>query len=289
VPVDIPGGRAHHGRVDIDLRDGFESGVIVEIAGAALQAVLMPFGVKPRPVVAAGPGRTRPVVLIHGYGSNRSCLLPLEACLRAVGFDRVYPFNFASGSAVEQSASALAGFVDEVRTGCRVESGTVDLVAYSLGGLVARVYLQELDGHRRVDQCITLATPHHGTYSSYWAPTAIGRQLRPESDFLQKLAAPGRRAAGVRYLSLWAEQDLVVLPREHAVYEQGDDACIRGVGHMGILVHPATLRLVAERLRAGQDIPATRLARVAWLSRSVLAKATALIGRIRTVRAAGRG
>lgn len=279
--VDIPGGRAHHGRVDIDLRDGFEPGVIVEIAGAALQAVLMPFGIKPRPVRAAGPGRTRPVVLIHGYGSNRSCLLPLEAYLRAVGFDRVYPFNFTSGAGVEQSASALAAFVDEVRDGCRVGRGTVDLVAYSLGGLVARFYLQELGGHRRVDQCITLATPHHGTYSSYWAPTAVGRQLRPDSGFLGRLAAPGRRAAGVRYLSLWAEQDLVILPREHAVYEQGDDACIRGVGHMGILVHPATLRLVTERLRAGQDIPATRLARIAWLSRSVLSKAGGVVSRFR--------
>jgi hypothetical protein len=48
-----------------------------------------------------------------------------------------------------------------------------------LGGLVARVYLQQLGGARRVDHCITLATPHQGTYNSYWVASRVGRDLRP--------------------------------------------------------------------------------------------------------------
>lgn len=39
----------------------------------------------------------------------------------------------------------------------------VAFVAHSLGGLIARSYLQELLGYRRTTVLITLATPHHGT------------------------------------------------------------------------------------------------------------------------------
>lgn len=249
-----------------------DQGVLLELAATALQALMLPFGVKPRPVAAAGPGRTRPVVLIHGYGSNRSCFLPLEVYLRAIGFDRVFPFTYKTPADIGDLTRALGAFIQDVKASCRSGRQTVDLIAYSLGGLIARTYLQEHGGAREVDQCITLATPHLGTYSSYWAPTDIGKAMRPESEFIEDLNDPSKRAPGVRYLSLWAERDLMVLPRENAIYEEGDDQRIDGVGHMGILVHPAALRQIAERLRAGQDIPASRIERVSLFARGILGR-----------------
>jgi len=194
------------------LREHLSTGVLFEITSVALHGVLYPFGLKPRAVKSAGPGRTRPVILIHGYGHNRSCFLPLELYLRAVGFDRIFPFTYSSPDNIEQVAGALKDFIEQVRSSCASGRHTVDLVAHSLGGLAARVYLQDLGGARHVDQCLTLATPHYGTYSSYWTPTAIGRQMRPESEFMARLNHPDHRAGGVRYYSLWAEQDLWFCP-----------------------------------------------------------------------------
>lgn len=39
----------------------------------------------------------------------------------------------------------------------------VDIVAHSMGGLVARIYLQELGGDRRVDRIVMMGTPHRGS------------------------------------------------------------------------------------------------------------------------------
>ncbi len=260
-----------------DVKEKIDPVFLYEITSVAIQGLLYPFGAKDRELESVGPGRSRPVILIHGYGANRGCLYPLRWYLRARGFDRVFGFNFGSAQSIEEIAELLGKFVEEIRKCCDVGKQTVDLVAHSLGGLVARVYLQELGGARRVDRCITLATPHYGTYSSYWTPTALGRQMRPESDFMARLNRPDKRAPGVRFTSLWADRDLMVLPRENAIYREGEDIPINGIGHAGLLLHPQTLRHVLERLRSGQDIPSTRIERTAQLAIGVLSKTRSLL------------
>jgi len=245
---------------------------LYEITSVALQGLLYPFGVKEPELEAVGPGRARPVILIHGWGANRSCLYPLRWYLRSKGFDRIFGFNFGSAQSIEEIAGQLKGFVEEIRKCCDSGRQTVDLVAHSLGGLAARVYLQELGGARHVDRCITIATPHYGTYSSYWTPTALGRQMRPESEFMARLNKPENRAPGVRFTSLWAGLDLMVLPRENAIYKEGEDILIGRIGHAGILLHHQTLHQVSERLRAGQDMPATGLERAAQLAKGIFSK-----------------
>jgi hypothetical protein len=96
--------------------------------------------------------------------------------------------------------------------------------------------------------------------------------MRPESEFMARLNNPEMRAPGVRFTSLWADLDLMVLPRENAIYKEGEDIPIHGIGHAGILLHHKTMRQVSERLRAGQDIPATGLERFSQLAKGVVAK-----------------
>lgn len=243
-----------------------ESAAGLEVAASLLQLLLLPAGLVRRRVPDRARGRSRPVVLVHGYGAGPAALLPVELALHYVGFDRVFPFSYSTANQddIETLAGSLGRHVSQVARCC--DGQTVDLVCHSLGGMIARYYLQQLGGHRLVDQCITLATPHLGTYSSYWAPTAVGRQLRPGSDFLVRLNDPARRAPGVRYHSLGGELDLLVLPRENALYPQGSTVLLAGVGHNGILLHPQALRKVIERLRAGQDMPSSRLERLVQLA-----------------------
>jgi triacylglycerol esterase/lipase EstA (alpha/beta hydrolase family) len=261
-----------------DAGSAFQKEILIELGSTALQGVLFPFGIKARQVKPLGPGKTRPVVLIHGYGGNRSCLLPLEGVLRTAGFDRVFPFSYPGDeSSIDDLAGALKAYIGEVRAACGAENQSLDLVAYSLGGLVARVFLQELGGAAWVDQCLTLGTPHYGTYSSFWAPTPIGRQMRPDSEFMARLNDPARRAPGVRYLSLWAERDLMVLPRENAVYREGDGQRINRVGHLGILTSPLAFGQVIRRLRSGQVLPVTPVQRLVRFGQKAYRVGSALV------------
>jgi triacylglycerol lipase len=203
--------------------------------------VLYPFGLRaPRRRTPRKPEQ-RTVVLVHGYLANRSTLLPLAGYLRWRGIKQVLSFNYRSSEGVERGAIALRDYLRR-----HVRGGRIDLVGHSLGGLVARVYLQELGGARRVDHCITLATPHQGTYNSYWVVSRVGRDLRPDSPLLARLAASRDRASGVRFLSIVAGSDNLVVPRIFSAHEEV--VRVPDVGHVGLLFDPGVLRLVAETL-----------------------------------------
>jgi pimeloyl-ACP methyl ester carboxylesterase len=202
---------------------------------------LFPFGL-------GAPRRTTPrdraqrtVVLIHGYLANRSTLLPLSGYLRWRGLRQVLSFNYPSSSGVERGAIALRDYLRR-----HVRGGRIDLVCHSLGGLVARVYLQQLGGARRVDRCITLGTPHHGTYNSYWVASRVGRELRPDSSLLGRIEASRQNADRVRFLSVVAGSDNLVVPRVFAAHEEV--VRIPELGHVGLLFSPRVLRLVADHL-----------------------------------------
>ncbi len=212
-----------------------------EALAFAAAAALFPFGIRrPRRRTPRQPDQ-RTVVLVHGYLANRSTLFPLAAYLRLRGMRQVLSFNYASSAGIERAALDLREYLRR-----HVRGGRIDLVCHSLGGLVARVYLQELGGSRRVDRCITLGTPHRGTYNSYWVWSRVGAELRPDSPLLSRLQASRSNASGVRFVSFVAGSDNLVVPRVFANHEH--EVHLPDLGHVSMLFSPRVLRLIADHL-----------------------------------------
>ncbi len=218
--------------------------VCCEVLAFAASCVLHPFGWVRRESASTERRRDqRTIVLLPGYLANRTCFLPLAGYLRARGAPAVLTYEYDSGQGVERAAIGLREFLKR-----HVRGGRVDLVGHSLGGLVARTYLQELGGARRVDRCVTLGTPHRGTYNAYWLTSRVARELRPDSRLLERLEASRAGAAGVRYTSIVAGSDNIVIPR---VFASGEDLVhVPHLGHMGLLFSHTVLRTVADRLLA---------------------------------------
>src|SRR5256885_13891387 len=168
-----------------------------ELLALAASSVLFPFGIARSKARTARRKDQRTVVLVHGYLGNRSCFFPLAAYLKARGVGPVLSFSYSGTKGVDGAALELRDFLQQ-----RVRGGRVDLVCHSLGGIVARTYLQLLGGARRVDRCITLGTPHRGTYNAYWVTSRVGRELRPDSPFLARLDASRAGAAPRRFASI---------------------------------------------------------------------------------------
>ena len=106
-----------------------------------------------------------PVILVHGYLSTSASLSNFENWLRADGF-AVYNVDYAQGSAfangdITDYAKVLCKEIDRIR---RVEKvNYVDIVAHSMGGLVARECLLHYETQKGVRKLIMLGTPNHGT------------------------------------------------------------------------------------------------------------------------------
>src|SRR5438445_1604345 len=98
------------------------------------------------------------VVLVHGFMASAGVFRPMRARLEKEAGACVASFSHAPGWGVKRIAQQLANLVDRIPHGTRIH-----LVGHSLGGVVARWYVQEMGGHARVAQTISLATPFGGT------------------------------------------------------------------------------------------------------------------------------
>src|SRR5277367_4675492 len=90
------------------------------------------------------------VVLVHGFLATAGVFRPLRAHLEREAGPRVATFSHAPGLGVRRIARQLASLVERIPQGTRIH-----LVGHSLGGIVVRWYVQEMDGDQRVAQTIS--------------------------------------------------------------------------------------------------------------------------------------
>jgi len=191
-----------------------------------------------------------PIILLHGYFHNRSGFLVMRRALRRNGFRHVHTMNYnVIGHEVEELASQLSGYVENILN--RTGATRVHLVGHSLGGLVARTYIQEYGGDQRVHTCVTLGTPHSGTYAAWAGRGRAARQLRPSSELLQRLDKRAV-ASNVRFISYYSNLDPLVVPASSAKLTtpalQATNVLVKDHGHMSLLLSGELIRSVLVAL-----------------------------------------
>jgi triacylglycerol lipase len=163
-------------------------------------------------------GRPGPVLLVPGYGGKTASLQTLATVLRARGRQVQIIELLGDGTGdLRAEARRLQAAVDAA-----VAAGapSVDVVGYSAGGVVARVWADDLGGVDRARRVVTLGSPHHGTKiaqaGAALAPDACPpacQQLVPGSELLDGL---DETPDGPVWTSLWTAQDRTVTPPDSA-------------------------------------------------------------------------
>ncbi|MCA1726182.1 MAG: alpha/beta fold hydrolase [Actinobacteria bacterium] len=205
---------------------------------------------RPLPVDIDCELRGTPIVMVHGWFHNRSGFFVMRRALRRVGFAHLFDMNL---NPIRQNVQSLAARLSERVDQVMAQTGAdhVHLIGHSLGGIVARYYVQNLGGAERVDTVITLGTPHGGTVAAFGAAGRLARQLRPGSTFLRALDGSAR-PSGVRWIAFSTNLDVLVVPSRNARLEvealDAENVLIRDLGHMSLLVSPDLIHEVVVRL-----------------------------------------
>ena len=224
----------------------------------AVTVVVRRSGATPvRPVALDRPG---PVLLIPGYGGAVGSLQPLARRLRAAGKDATV-VRLPGGGTGDLAEQARAVGAAARRALARTGATSVDVVGYSAGGVVARLWAREGGGRSIARRVVTLGSPHHGTQLAGLAaslapdqcPTAC-RQLTPGSALLARLNSGDETPDGPLWVSIWSTVDDVVIPPDSARLEGAldltvQDVCPRSrVPHSALPTDPVVTGIVLAEL-----------------------------------------
>jgi triacylglycerol lipase len=219
-----------------------------------------------RPSDAAGgepvsQGRPGPVLLVPGYGGSTAALQPLADRLAAEGRDTTVVDVPGDGTGDLGAAADVLGEAADAaleRTG----AGSVDVVGYSAGGVVARLWAAD-GGAAVARRIVTLGSPHHGTTLADLAgqlapdcPDAC-RQLATGSPLLAGLNAGDETPEGPVWVSIWTAQDQTVSPPESARLDGALELPVQSVcadaqvSHGELPRDPLVQAMVLEQLGSG--------------------------------------
>jgi triacylglycerol lipase len=213
---------------------------VTETLATLREVVLMPRDI--RPIVPNARAGEDVVVLIHGFMASAGVFRPMKKRLEAEAYAHVASFTHAPLASVQGIAKSLGKVIDRIAKDARIH-----LVGHSLGGLVARWYVQELGGHQRVVQTISLASPFAGTKHANVFPILIGADLHTKSDVLLRLRSRAHEFE-VPHTSIVAEADTLVAA-ESSMFPAGDVVVLPGRGHNSLLYDDTSLRTIVGRVR----------------------------------------
>jgi triacylglycerol lipase len=216
-------------------------------------------------VEPADQRRPGPVLLVPGYGGGTASLQGLAGALTAAGRDATVIALPGDGTGdLALSADALGEAVDAALA--RTGADSVDVVGYSAGGLVARLFVA--DEHTAVvRRVVTLGSPHHGTSLADLAgDVAPGQcplgcqQMTSDSALLATLNAGDETPGGTTWVSIWTTQDETVTPPDSARLDGAVNLTVQSVcaqarvGHGDLPRDPLVQQMVLAELAAGDPV-----------------------------------
>jgi pimeloyl-ACP methyl ester carboxylesterase len=200
---------------------------------------------------------SRPVLLLPGFVSSPRVLVALETYLRRhLGREVLRVANGPWRQDLRESAAELGAFIQQLAESPRFEY--VDIVAHSMGGLVASYLLKRIDRGLRVRSVVTLGTPHQGTPLAGVGLLLTGglnrqlRQMSPNSKLtreLHGLPVPPRS----ELVSLAGTADLLVPPRyaDLAPLKGQRTVQLRGISHTRFLLARSVFGVTRAILEGG--------------------------------------
>ncbi len=188
-----------------------------------------------------------PVLLIHGISDTIAVFSKMVPYLSRLGWS-VHHFNMIPNNGdccLDVLAKQVADYVAQTFD----PQQPIDIVGFSMGGIVSRYYIQRLGGAERVQRFVSISAPNNGTLAGYlsWRPGCV--QMRPDSTFLQDL---NQDAVDIlerlNFTVIWTPYDLMIVPPNSSQMPVGKEVTVPVRLHSWMLTDARSLQAVAKAL-----------------------------------------
>ncbi len=190
---------------------------------------------------------SNPIVLVHGLWDNPFVFNRLVQRFEQKGvevFVPHLPHEFGRTSILK-----LANDLDSYISRQFTDNVCIDLLGFSMGGLIGRVWLQYLNGTKRTERFISVGTPHNGTLTAQLIPSWLLpgiAQMKLGSVFLEELNNNSKSLTTVDCISFYCLYDLMVFPGWRAVLPLGPSFSIAVLTHKGLIKNPSSLDILVN-------------------------------------------
>jgi len=127
----------------------------------------------------------------------------------------------------------------------------IDLLGFSMGGIISRVWLQHMGGARRTNRFISVGSPQQGTLTAQWIPhwlLAGLADMKRGSALLRSLNADLSPLHDVDCVSYYCPWDLMVVPGWQAHLPVGTVRSLPVLSHQQLISHSRSLDVLVQAL-----------------------------------------
>ena len=191
--------------------------------------------------------KPNPVLLIHGIFDTIRIFDKMSRYLKKLGWE-VYSLNLVPNYGIlglDKLAEQVANYVNKTFP----PNQPLDLIGFSMGGIVSRYYVQRLGGIDKVENFITISAPHNGTLTGYALNLAAPIQMRPKSNFLENLNQDIALLDKTNFTSIWTPYDAMILPPKSSQVPVGRDIKIDVFLHPWMVSDEKVLKVIVEVLK----------------------------------------
>ncbi|HEY9641119.1 MAG TPA: alpha/beta fold hydrolase [Coleofasciculaceae cyanobacterium] len=190
--------------------------------------------------------RRNPVLLIHGIDDTAAIFWRLAPALESLGWSvhqiDLIPNNGDVG--LDQLAEQVADYVEKTFA----PDQPIDLVGFSMGGIIGRYYVQRLGGIQQVQRFITISSPHNGTWTALLRPNLGASQMRINSEFLEALNRDAKQLEQLNFTSIWTPFDSMIVPANSSEMSVGRNCPIWVGGHAWMVTDAKSILTIAQAL-----------------------------------------
>ncbi|ARV61824.1 lipase [Nostocales cyanobacterium HT-58-2] len=187
-----------------------------------------------------------PVLLVHGIFDTGRVFDKMIPYLNQRGW-MVYDLDLIPNNGnlgIDTLAQQVADYIDATFE----PEQPLDLVGFSMGGIVSRYYVQRLGGINRVQRFVTISAPHHGTWIAYCHQGIGCIHMRPDSVLLKDLNQDAAMLKQIDFTSIWTPYDLMIVPANSSQMPVGRQVIVPVLNHAWMLTDSRSLAAVAEAL-----------------------------------------
>lgn len=188
-----------------------------------------------------------PVLLIHGISDDLHKFDVMAAYLEKQGWP-IYRLSLTPNygtACLKKLAQQVKDYINQTFP----EDQLIDLLGFSMGGIVTRYYLQRLGGIEKVQRYISISAPNNGTITAYGLPFKGVKQMCPNSSLLQDLNRDHQQILSkINVTVLWTPYDLMIIPANSSKMGVGIEKEIPVLFHAWMVTDQQVLNAVTEAL-----------------------------------------